>query len=115
MTADGNNIKILMIAPQPFFEDRGTPISVLGRLKALSDLGYTVDLLTYPIGADVSMPGLTIYRTMGLPFIDKVRIGPSLKKALLDIFLLAKAFRMLQKKATIFFILTKRPVFFPLS
>lgn len=88
-----------MIAPQPFFEDRGTPISVLGRLKALSDLGYTVDLLTYPIGADVSVPGVTIYRTMGLPFINKVRIGPSLKKALLDVMLLAKAFRMLKRKS----------------
>lgn len=87
-----------MIAPQPFFEDRGTPISVFGRLRALSDLGYAVDLITYPVGKDLEIPGVNIYRTIGVPFISKVPIGPSWRKVLLDIILLIKAFRMLWKK-----------------
>ena len=39
-------MKILMVAPQPFFEPRGTPISVYQRLEALSALGHHIDLLT---------------------------------------------------------------------
>ena len=38
-------MKSLMIAPQPFFQPRGTPFSVLGRLHALSELGHSVDLV----------------------------------------------------------------------
>jgi len=49
-------MKILMIAPQPFFEPRGTPFSVLGRLKAFSELGHEVDLVTYHVGQDVVIP-----------------------------------------------------------
>ena len=41
---------ILMIAPEPFFEPRGTPFSEYHRLRALSSLGHTVDLVTYPCG-----------------------------------------------------------------
>ena len=33
---DSYQMKILMISPQPFFEPRGTPISVYQRLEALS-------------------------------------------------------------------------------
>lgn len=78
-------MKILMIAPQPFFEERGTPISVLMRLQALSALEYEVDLITYHVGADVDIPGVTIYRTPRLPFVKNVKIGPSWLKPILDI------------------------------
>jgi hypothetical protein len=37
---------ILMIAPEPFFEPRGTPFSEYHRIKALLALGHTVDLVT---------------------------------------------------------------------
>jgi hypothetical protein len=47
-------VKILMIAPEPFFEPRGTPFSEYHRIRALIDLGHTVDLVTYPFGRDVS-------------------------------------------------------------
>ena len=48
---------ILMIAPEPFFEPRGTPFSEYHRIRALLDLGHTVDLVTYPFGKDVELPG----------------------------------------------------------
>jgi glycosyltransferase involved in cell wall biosynthesis len=86
---------ILMLAPQPFFEPRGTPFSVLGRLKVLSQLGHTVDLLTYHIGQSVNIPGVTILRTPMIRWIRKVPIGPSRTKLFLDIFLFLKAFRLL--------------------
>ncbi len=84
-------MRILMIAPEPFLEPRGTPFSVYYRIKALLLLGYEVDLVTYPIGKQVEMPGLSIYRSPRLPFIHRVKIGPSLTKFILDpfVFLLA--------------------------
>jgi glycosyltransferase involved in cell wall biosynthesis len=50
----------------------------------LTELGHEVDMVTYPIGEDVSMPGLRILRTPRVPGIRRVRVGPSLAKILLD-------------------------------
>lgn len=91
-------MKVLMIAPQPFREPRGTPISVFQRLTGLSALGHEVDLLTYPYGEDVSIPGVTIHRGPRVPGLKGVKIGPSLPKLLLDVLLLAKAVAMLARK-----------------
>lgn len=88
-------MKVLMIAPQPFFEPRGTPISVYQRLHGLSSLGYQVDLVTYHVGGDVEIPGVTIHRSPAIPFIKKVRIGPSLAKIPLDIMLFFMSLWML--------------------
>lgn len=84
-------MKILMIAPQPIFEPRGTPFSVVGRLKALSDMGYKVDLLTYPMGQDINIPRIEIIRIKSLPLIQNVKIGPSWSKIPLDIHLCFKS------------------------
>jgi glycosyltransferase involved in cell wall biosynthesis len=77
-------MKILMIAPQPFFEPRGTPISVFQRLHGLSELGHEVDVVTYHVGNNVDIPNVHIHRTLPLPFIKKVKIGPSPAKIPLD-------------------------------
>jgi glycosyltransferase involved in cell wall biosynthesis len=77
-------MKILMIAPEPFFEPRGTPFSEYHRIRALLELGHTVDLVTYPFGKDVSLPGLRIFRCLRPPFVREVRIGPSWAKVPLD-------------------------------
>ena len=81
-----------MIAPEPFFEPRGTPFSEYHRIRALLDLGHTVDLVTYPFGQDVQMPGLRIFRAARPPFITHVRIGPSTAKVFLDLTLMVTAF-----------------------
>lgn len=77
--------RVLLVAPQPFYQDRGTPIAVRHVVEGLSQLGYSVDLLTYPIGTTIEAPGLRVIRTAN-PFRFKdVPIGLSLKKVLLDI------------------------------
>ena len=88
-------MKILMLAPQPFFEPRGTPISVYQRLKALSSLGHDIDLLTYHVGADMPIDNVRVIRTPKIPFIKKVKIGPSWAKPLLDFFMFIYAFILL--------------------
>lgn len=80
-------MKILMIAPEPFFEPRGTPFSEFFRIQALCKMGHTVHLVTYPLGEDKPVEGLKIYRSIKLPFIKSVKTGPSLAKIFLDFFL----------------------------
>ena len=86
-----------MLAPEPFFEPRGTPFSEYHRIKALGELGHRIDLVTYPIGRDVDLPGLRIHRTLRPPLVSKVRIGPSLTKLVLDGLML---FTILRRVAT---------------
>jgi glycosyltransferase involved in cell wall biosynthesis len=86
-------LRILMLAPEPFFEPRGTPFSEYHRIKALVELGHHVDLVTYPFGADVPMKNLRILRSWRPPLVKRVRIGPSATKLVLDLFLFAAAWR----------------------
>jgi glycosyltransferase involved in cell wall biosynthesis len=80
-------VRILMIAPEPFFEPRGTPFSEFHRIRALTALGHQVDLVTYPFGENVSMPGLRVFRCLRPPFVRRVKVGPSLAKLPLDVLL----------------------------
>ncbi len=77
-----------MLAPEPFFEPRGTPFSEFHRIKALGALGHHVDLVTYPIGRDVDLPNLRIFRSPRPPFVRRVPIGPSAVKVVLDALML---------------------------
>jgi glycosyltransferase involved in cell wall biosynthesis len=86
-------VRILMIAPEPFFEPRGTPFSEFHRIRALTALGHHVDLVTYPFGQPVSMPGLRVFRSPRPPFVSGVRIGPSLAKIPLDALLTLSVIR----------------------
>jgi glycosyltransferase involved in cell wall biosynthesis len=86
-------VRILMIAPEPFFEPRGTPFSEFHRIRALTALGHQVDLVTYPFGQSVSMPGLRVFRSLRPPFMRHVKIGPSLAKIPLDALLTLTAVR----------------------
>ena len=88
-------MRILMIAPQPFFQPRGTPFSEFYRIRALTELGHQVDLVTYAIGEDVEMQGLRIFRTPAVPAIRSVRVGPSLAKLPLDTLVFTSSLRRL--------------------
>jgi len=92
-------MKILMLAPEPFFQPRGTPISVYFRLKVFSDLGHKVDLVTYHLGEDRSFKNVKILRIPDLFWIKKIKIGPSLTKLPLDFLMLLKAVARLVTKS----------------
>lgn len=85
-------MKILFISPQPFFCDRGTPIRILHQVQALSSMGHAVDILCYPFGEPVDLPGMRILRSARPPGISDVAIGPSAAKFPLDLLLFWKAF-----------------------
>jgi glycosyltransferase involved in cell wall biosynthesis len=83
-------VKILFLAPQPFFEVRGTPLAVLHMTRALASLGHSVDLLTFPQGDPVPVEGVRHLRSPRLP-VGRVKAGPSLAKLALDVPFLAEA------------------------
>lgn len=78
-------MRILLVAPQPFYQERGTPIAVRMLVEALCGQGHAVDLLTYHEGADLDIEGLTILRTPALPGLRHVPIGISWKKLVCDL------------------------------
>ncbi len=90
-------MKILMIAPQPFFQPRGTPISVLHRLNTLSKLGHEIDLVTYHMGQTIPFENVTYHRIPNIPFIKEIKVGPSKRKIIVDSFVIFKVLKLLIK------------------
>lgn len=78
-------MKVLVVAPQPFFSPRGTAFSVYYRTLIMAEQGATIDLLTYGPGQDVDIPGTRILRIPRLRILEPVPIGPSWQKFVLDI------------------------------
>lgn len=90
--------RVLVIAPQPFYEDRGTPIALRKVLEAASELGICVDVLTYPLGEPVELAGIRIFRHGTSVPVKHVPIGLSGKKILLDLFLVPGILRQIKKE-----------------
>jgi glycosyltransferase involved in cell wall biosynthesis len=80
--------RILMIAPTPFFADRGCHVRILGEARALIELGHKVMLCTYFLGRDID--GIPTERTLRVPWYNKLSAGPSWHKFYIDVFLLWK-------------------------
>jgi glycosyltransferase involved in cell wall biosynthesis len=81
--------KILFIAPQPFFEIRGTPIATKDMLTVLGEQ-YSVDLVTYSMGSTLDLKNVKHFRSFSFGF-KKIKIGVSFKKILLDFGLFLKS------------------------
>jgi len=88
-------MKVLVIAPEPFFTPRGTPFSVYYRALITSQLGHEIDLLTYGQGADVLIPGLNVIRIPRFFRSSQIKVGPSLFKLFLDIFMVLYTIKLL--------------------
>ena len=78
--------RILVIAPTPFFADRGCHVRILGEAKALQNLGNEIRICTYHLGREVE--GIQTIRIMRIPWYRKVSAGPSIHKFYLDLLLL---------------------------
>jgi glycosyltransferase involved in cell wall biosynthesis len=97
-------MRVLMIAPTPFFADRGCHVRIYEEARALQSMGCqtcdgngsaaveassrTVKVCTYHLGND--RPGLLIHRTPRIPWYNKLSAGPSWHKLYIDGLLLLK-------------------------
>lgn len=87
-------MKVLFLAPHPFYQERGTPIAVKLLLKALSKRGDQVDVITYHEGESVDLDNVNIHRIIKIPFVKNIPPGPSWKKIICDIFMFFKVISM---------------------
>ncbi len=85
----GEKFKVLMIAPTPYFADRGCHVRIFEEARALTRLGHDVRIVTYHLGRD--MEGIPTYRIPSVPWYKKLAAGPSWHKPYLDILLFFKA------------------------
>ncbi|WP_031387045.1 glycosyltransferase family 4 protein [Desulfonatronum thiodismutans] len=84
-------MKILHIAPTPFFSDRGCHIRIHDQIAALQRQGHDVLLTTYHHGRDV--PGIPTRRSLRVPWYSKVDAGFSWHKLYLDVLLFFTVWR----------------------
>ena len=93
-------MRILLLAPHPFYQERGTPIAVDLLLRALAKRGDRVDLLTYAEGEDRDYgPGVRIHRLRTPRFLRGIRPGFSLKKLRCDAYMAPHAMRLARENA----------------
>jgi glycosyltransferase involved in cell wall biosynthesis len=90
----GFKLKILVIAPTPFFADRGAHVQIYEQANSLINLGHTVRIVTYGIGLPV--PNLDVVRCRSLKGYKKLSAGPSFGKLVMDVYLLARVRRELR-------------------
>jgi glycosyltransferase involved in cell wall biosynthesis len=82
-------LRILMIAPTPFFADRGCHVRILEEARTLLARGHDIRIVTYHLGRDPA--GIPTCRIPPVPWYRKLSAGPSWHKPYLDIFLFFKA------------------------
>jgi len=114
-------MRILVLAPHPYFQVRGSPIDLDNLLRALSARVDTeVDLLTYAEGEGRSYPNVSVVRIAALPLTRNVRPGFSLKKLVCDVLMFWKAWSLIRRRRyqvlhaveeTVFMALVFRTVF----
>ena len=90
-------MRILLLAPHPFYQARGTPIAVKTVLEFLSARGHHVDVLTYHEGSAVDIPNVRIHRIPSVPGCRNIRPGFSFKKIACDVVMTGSAFRMMRR------------------
>jgi len=89
-------MRILLLAPHPFFQQRGTPIAERMLLEVLTREGHQVDVLTFHEGEDPGVPGCRACRTRSPP-VHNVRPGFSLKKLACDAVMLGKVLTLVRR------------------
>lgn len=83
-------MKILVIAPTPFFSDRGCHLRILSQAKQLKKKKHVIKILTYHLGK--TPKGLVIERIPNFFWYKRIDTDASWHKIYLDLFLLLKTF-----------------------
>jgi glycosyltransferase involved in cell wall biosynthesis len=89
-------VKVLVLAPHPFFQARGTPLAVRTVVEFLSSRGHQIDVLTFHEGENVVISNCRIHRIASPVGIRNIRPGFSFKKVICDLFMFAKCLSMVR-------------------
>lgn len=88
-------MRVLMLAPTPFFADRGCHVRILEEVRALRPLGIDTTVVTYHLDRDP--PDVAVERIPRVPWVRRLGVGPSAHKFYLDLLLLLKAGRVTRR------------------
>lgn len=81
-----------MLAPTPYFSDRGCHVRIYEEARILLAMGHQVRIVSYHLGRD--MADIPTDRIVHIPWYDKLSAGPSWHKPYLDILLFFKALKV---------------------
>ncbi len=81
-------MRVLAVAPTPFFGDYGCHVRIFEEVTALAAHGVTTTIVTYPFGRD--LPGIAIHRAARSRRHRIIAPGSSSQKFALDVALLAR-------------------------
>lgn len=87
-----DRLRILMLAPTPYFSDRGCHVRIFEEARALIKRGHQVRIVTYHLGRDPDP--VPVDRTLTVPWYRKQDAGPSWHKPYLDLLLFLKALQV---------------------
>ncbi len=90
-------MNILLLAPHPFFQHRGTPIAVKLLVEVLSKHGHNLQILTYYEGDDIDVFNVKVHRIPKLPWVNNIKPGPSWKKVICDILMFWKCIKIVRQ------------------
>ena len=93
MRAGANVLRVLVIAPTPFFGDRGCHVRIYEEVRGVAERGIETHVVTYPTGRDIE--GVTLTRAPAWLNADAGILGPSWGRPILDLSLLATCRRAL--------------------
>jgi glycosyltransferase involved in cell wall biosynthesis len=93
-------MRILLLAPHPYYQERGTPIAVDLLAATLIRQNHLVDILTYHEGTNRDHgPNLRIIRISAPPGCNRIRPGFSVKKLIADLVLYRRARQLVQENS----------------
>ncbi|HEV2852873.1 MAG TPA: glycosyltransferase [Thermoanaerobaculia bacterium] len=90
-------MRILLLAPHPFFSQRGTPIAERMLLDVLAAQGHEIDVLTLPEGEDPAIANIRVHRISAPAWTRGMRPGFSLKKLACDAVMLGACLARVRK------------------
>ena len=88
---------VLVLAPQPFYQNRGTPIAVRLLVEELAHLGHDIHLLVFHEGEDVVLPGVHLHRIPAIWGTKDIPPSLSFKKIVCDVVMFFKAIRLVRR------------------
>jgi glycosyltransferase involved in cell wall biosynthesis len=89
---------VLVLAPHPFFTERGTPIDVLLVMRVLAERqNLSLDVVTYNEGEEVSLADVELHRIPDLWLTRGIRPGLSVRKLIADSFFTLMAWKRMRR------------------
>jgi glycosyltransferase involved in cell wall biosynthesis len=87
--------RVLMVAPTPYFSDRGCHVQIYEVARSQQLNGNDVQIVTYHLGNDIG--DIVTHRIPPIPWYRKRSAGPSWHKLYLDLLLMARTFQVARR------------------